>query len=346
MQESTSEGLKSQLGSLSDQLTEVSDQLEERERELSQLEEKYRTEVVEWGEDRGREREEREEEGRQAAEKLRSEVERLGRELEERLGAEKERYSGERVEEKRRLEEDRKRREEEGEREKVRLKEDHEIAVVRVREEGEEERRVVEEKCRGLECRLRAQEEGSGPSKDYRLATVQGKMFTLQQEVDSLKTVVDMRTTELHHLRAEKVRLEEKLELFDQTQVAMKKLSAQVEDLKSQLVARADSEVALQDENRRLHAMVMRENCEKKRLSMENEQLSYRMRGEDSPQAMSISYCEGTADSLPQLGSPRFSRGYRPLSAPPGKPGLETCPSPLPPHSPRYFTSPQHCSRS
>ena len=335
MQESSAEGLRSQLGSLSGQLTEVSEQLEEKERELSQLDEKYRTEVLEWGEERGREREERKEEGRQAAERLRREVERLGQELEEKVVAEGERYSGERESERKKWDEDRKRREEEGERERARLAEEHGMAVVRLREEVEEERRVVEEKCRGLECRLRAQEEGAGPSKDYRLATVQGKMLTLQQEVDSLKTVVEMRTTELHHLRAEKVRLEEKLELFDQTQVAMKKLSAQVEDLKSQLVARADSEVALQDENRRLQAMVMRENCEKKRLSMENEQLSYRMRGEDSPQAMSMSYCEGTADSLPQLGSPRFSRGYRPLSAPPGKPGLETCSSPLPPHSPR-----------
>ena len=70
----------------------------------------------------------------------------------------------------------------------------------------------------------------------------------------------------------------------------------QVEDLKEQLGARADSEYALQEENRRLQvkkkidkknlrkklksklqAVVMRENCEKKRLSMENEQLSWKM---------------------------------------------------------------------
>ena len=86
-------------------------------------------------------------------------------------------------------------------------------------------------------------------------------------------------------------------------------LTGQVEDLKEQLGARADSEYALQEENRRLQvgiyffetetfcqkvqkfmllwaqkfrantlqAVVMRENCEKKRLSMENEQLSWKM---------------------------------------------------------------------
>ena len=94
---------------------------------------------------------------------------------------------------------------------------------------------------------------------------------------------------------------------------------------------------------------------------------------------MSISYCEGTAHSLPLVGSPRFadadapavtnadtdatadahtnddadadtnvatydpdtdadprfSRGCRPLSAPPGKPNLLDSNSPLPPDSPR-----------
>ena len=87
---------------------------------------------------------------------------------------------------------------------------------------------------------------------------------------------------------------------------------------------------------------------------------------------MSISYCEGTAHSLPLVGSPRFidagagtdadagaddttsdtdaddatsytdddadprfSRGCRPLSAPPGKPNLLDSSSPLPPDSPR-----------
>ena len=141
-------------------------------------------------------------------------------------------------------------------------------------------------------------------------------------------------------------------------------LTRQVEDLKEQLGARADSEYALQEENRRLQvgiyffetetfcqkvpklmlwaqkfrkcivqAVVMRENCEKKRLSMENEQLSWKMNRQtrwkhkmqkrkqrnESEQSfresegdlhdnsgMSISYCEGTAHSLPLVGSPRF----------------------------------------
>ena len=82
-----------------------------------------------------------------------------------------------------------------------------------------------------------------------------------------------------------------------------------------------------------LQAVVMRENCEKKRLSMENEQLSWKMNRQSrwkhkmqkrkqrnesehffresegelhDNSGMSISYCEGTAHSLPLVGSPRF----------------------------------------
>ena len=50
----------------------------------------------------------------------------------------------------------------------------------------------------------------------------------LQQEVESLKTVLEMKTGEIHELRTDKVRLEEKLELYDQQQLTLRKMSAQV----------------------------------------------------------------------------------------------------------------------
>merc|ERR1719400_1596166 len=286
--------------------------------------------------------EERLEVEKEAAARLEREVERLSKEQQERLAIEVERYSSEGEKERQKYAEEKRLRREETDKALEKLKEEQALQTVRVKEEEEKLRRVLEGKVTELEAKLRCLEEAAGQGRDYRLATAQGKLTMLQQEIDSLKTVVDMRTTELHQLRAEKVRLEEKLEMFDHTQVAMKKLSAQVEDLKEQLGARADSEYALQEENRRLQAVVMKENCEKKRLSMENEQLSWKMsrQGRESEgelldnSGMSISYCEGTAHSLPLVGSPRFSRGCRPLSAPPGKP-LDSN-SPLPPQdSPR-----------
>ena len=51
----------------------------------------------------------------------------------------------------------------------------------------------------------------------------------------------------------------------------------QVEDLRSQLVSKSDLEQRLVEDNRVLQTMVMRADTEKKRLSMENEQLSWKM---------------------------------------------------------------------
>ena len=51
----------------------------------------------------------------------------------------------------------------------------------------------------------------------------------------------------------------------------------QVEDLRSQLLGKTDLEQKLLEDNRQLQHMVMRVDTEKKRLSMENEQLSWKM---------------------------------------------------------------------
>ena len=57
----------------------------------------------------------------------------------------------------------------------------------------------------------------------------------------------------------------------------MKYFCYQVEDLRSQLLGKTDLEQKLLEDNRQLQHMVMRVDTEKKRLSMENEQLSWKM---------------------------------------------------------------------
>ena len=50
-----------------------------------------------------------------------------------------------------------------------------------------------------------------------------------------------------------------------------------MEDLRSQLVCKTELEQKMLEDNRQLQQMVMRVDTEKKRLSMENEQLSWKM---------------------------------------------------------------------
>merc|ERR550519_2279036 len=88
-------------------------------------------------------------------------------------------------------------------------------------------------------------EENLSQGSDYRVKRAEKKMLTLQQEVDSFKTVLEMKTSEVRELRSEKVKLEEKLDLYDQQQLSLRKMSAQVEDLRSQLLGKTDLEQKL-----------------------------------------------------------------------------------------------------
>ena len=143
--------------------------------------------------------------------------------------------------------------------------------------EQSEERARLTARITELSQQVKCLEENLDSGSDYRVKMAQGKMVNLQQEVDSLKTVLEMRTGEVRDLRTDKVKLEEKLELYDQQQLSLRKMSAQVEDLRSQLLSKSDLEVKLVEDNRVLHTMVMRQDTERKRLSMENEQLSWKM---------------------------------------------------------------------
>ena len=172
---------------------------------------KRKREAEEWEEERRVRMEERLEVEKEAAARLEREVERLSKEQQERLAREVERYSSEGERERQKYAEEKRLRREETDKALERLKEEQEVQTLRVKEEEEKVRRGLEGKATELEAKLRCLEEAAGQGRDYRLATAQGKLTMLQQEIDSLKTVVDMRTTELHQLRAEKVRFEVEL---------------------------------------------------------------------------------------------------------------------------------------
>ena len=166
---------------------------------------KRKREAEEWEEERRVRMEERLEVEKEAAARLEREVERLSKEQQERLAREVERYSSEGEKERQKYAEEKRLRREETDKALERLKEEQEVQTLRVKEEEEKVRRGLEGKVTELEAKLRCLEEAAGQGRDYRLATAQGKLTMLQQEIDSLKTVVEMRTTELHQLRAEKV---------------------------------------------------------------------------------------------------------------------------------------------
>ena len=92
----------------------------------------------------------------------------------------------------------------------------------------EDEKSSLHSKISDLTEQLQQMEENLCQGSDYRVKRAEKAMLTLQQEVDSLKTVLEMKTSEVRELRSEKVKLEEKLDLYDQQQLSLRKMSAQV----------------------------------------------------------------------------------------------------------------------
>lgn len=74
------------------------------------------------------------------------------------------------------------------------------------------------------------------------LRSTQNKLSQITAEVDSLKAVLEMKSEELRGLRADKIRLEEKLTDFDAMKAALQKATALAEDLKAQIEAKNNME--------------------------------------------------------------------------------------------------------
>ena len=112
---------------------------------------------------------------------------------------------------------------------------------------------------------------------DLLMKSTQNKLAKVMAEVDSLKAVLEMKTEEIHGLRMEKAKLEDKLEDFDRMKISHGKVSAQMEDLKAQLNEKQVLERKLSEENRQLYNSMEREVNAKRRLTMEKEELEWKM---------------------------------------------------------------------
>ena len=98
----------------------------------------------------------------------------------------------------------------------------------KLQEAFKEEKTSLTSKINDMASHIKTMEESLTSGKDYRSKMAKSTITNLQQEVESLKTVLEMKTGEIHELRTDKVRLEEKLELYDQQQLTLRKMSAQV----------------------------------------------------------------------------------------------------------------------
>ena len=134
-------------------------------------------------------------------------------------------------------------------------------------------------------------------AKDLQIQSLTKKKDELKTEVESLNAVLEMKSGEIRNLRQENQKLEAKLDEFDKINLELKKANAAVEDLKEQIQTKNCLERRLSAENRKLSVTVEKEMGENKRLSMENEELVWKIK--QSTENLSVSMLEGKTKTSP-----------------------------------------------
>ena len=101
--------------------------------------------------------------------------------------------------------------------------------------------------------------------------------LVLRQEVHSLNVVLDMKNKKLRAAQDDLIVMKTRQTEYDFMKERIKTLQAQVEDLKVQVDLKKNSERSMEVEMSRLQRSYKKESKEKRRLSMENEQLEWRL---------------------------------------------------------------------
>ncbi|XP_050699719.1 treacle protein-like isoform X4 [Eriocheir sinensis] len=162
------------------------------------------------------------------------------------------------------------------------------------RELEEANQRLVEEQT-SLRQQAKKLEETLLNDTDHRLAAVRRMCASLKSEVDSLKSVVEMKNSEIHSLRSQVVEVGRLTDDLDLARERARALQAKTEDLQAQMEKKAQQERSLVNEHRLLVETYQRESNVNKRLSLENEELTWKLRQRE--ELIMTSSCPAPASS-------------------------------------------------
>jgi hypothetical protein len=137
----------------------------------------------------------------------------------------------------------------------------------------------VEEQYSGLKNQSRKIMDSMQKDKNTKLQVTAGRCKKLEDEVESLQTVLDLRHEELQELRKQNALLTREAE--EELPVALHQvasLEAKVEDLKVQLQVKTNRERQLSEHNRLLMESVHQESKQSKRLLLRIEELQWKLK--------------------------------------------------------------------
>lgn len=137
---------------------------------------------------------------------------------------------------------------------------------------------TVEEEYSALKVQSRKLMESMQKDKDTKLQVTAGRCKELQDEVESLQTVLDLRHEELQELRKQNAFLTREAEELPVALQRVAALEAKVEDLQVQLKVKTSIERQLSQDNRLLMESFHQESKQSKRLSLHNEELQWKLK--------------------------------------------------------------------
>ena len=136
----------------------------------------------------------------------------------------------------------------------------------------------VEEEYSAVKAQYRKLMESMQKDKDTKLQATAGRCKELQDEVESLRTVLDLRHEELQELRKQNAFLTREAEELPVALQRVTALEAKVEDLQVQLKVKTGIERQLSQDNRLLMESFHQESKQSKRLSLHNEELQWKLK--------------------------------------------------------------------
>ncbi|KFM82926.1 Microtubule-associated tumor suppressor candidate 2-like protein, partial [Stegodyphus mimosarum] len=136
----------------------------------------------------------------------------------------------------------------------------------------------LQKKCAELKQHSLSMEDAMRKDTDSKLQWVTTRKVDLEKEVESLKAVLEMKNKELHSLRVQNLEMEKQLEELPLAREKIKMLQARAEDLEALMIEKTKLERKLSSENQQIRDTYEKESKVNKRLSMENEELQWRLR--------------------------------------------------------------------
>ncbi len=131
-----------------------------------------------------------------------------------------------------------------------------------------------------LESRLKECEETLAKDNDERIQRLIDTQHNLEKEIESLKTALDIKNVDLFDLRTKNNELITKLDNFDEIKIKYRRYKQEMENLQSILQSKTEHEKRAAEHNRMLANKVEVKSKENQRLSMQNEQLQFRLQSQ------------------------------------------------------------------